>query len=92
MSNPICVKCEVEFRPEKNGIYVQEMCHEDKETYKVWCADKWKCPICGAEIVVGFATNPLFGNWNEDCKERTEKLIASGAVIIRNYEQKRKEA
>lgn len=83
---PVCVKCECEFRPEKNGVYVREMCNKNEDTYKVWCADKWKCPICETEIVVGFGGNPLFGNWNEDCKARMDQLEQRGAVIIKDNE------
>ena len=86
MSKMICVKCEVALRPAVNGVYVQEMYNKNKDTYKVWCADIWKCPICGIEVVSGFGNKPCFGNWDDDCEERLQKLINRGAVIIKDRE------
>ncbi len=56
---PVCVKCEVELRPEKNGFKVIDMFQHNTKAYKIWDADKWKCPKCGIEVVVGFGNKPL---------------------------------
>lgn len=47
---PVCVKCEREMRCEKNGIRVGG---KEVPTW-VRYGDKFKCPSCGFEIVVGF--------------------------------------
>jgi len=51
---PVCVECRVEMRPETNGIGVLDMANFGP--YKIWHADKWKCPKCGYEIVMGFGS------------------------------------
>jgi len=48
---PVCVKCQVDMKPEKNGVGLLDMA--EFGPYKVWDADLWKCPECGCEVVVG---------------------------------------
>ncbi|MFH1742829.1 MAG: hypothetical protein ABIH23_27820 [bacterium] len=55
----VCVKCEIEFRPEENGVHVHELMHNDTEIYKIWDADLWKCPSCGTLVVAGFGQKPF---------------------------------
>lgn len=86
MPNPICVKCQVEFKVEENGINIVEMFQKNKEVYKIWSADKWKCPLCGIEIVYGFGAMPLIEN-GEDTKAYLQELINKHATIIFDYEQ-----
>lgn len=85
MPKPICVKCEVEFKVEENGVNVVEMFQKNKEIYKIWSADKWKCPLCGIEIVYGFGISPLIEN-GEDTKTYLQELKNNNAEIIFNYE------
>ena len=54
MPKLLCVKCQVELRPETNHFIVLE-----KEANRIIEADKWKCPGCGIEIVAGFASTGL---------------------------------
>lgn len=69
---PICVPCERFYRPIKNGsAFVEGMptgginAAPGKaqpwtwKPYKLWMGDKWACPDCGAEIIVGVGMNPL---------------------------------
>lgn len=66
MPRPVCVPCARFYRTEKNGFRLTEsmpavdgakpgknFAHQWKP-YKLWCADKWKCPGCGHEMVTGF--------------------------------------
>ena len=54
MQQPICCKCRIVMRCEKNHFIVRDLEAEGfPSTY--WVADKWKCPVCGHEIVTGFA-------------------------------------
>lgn len=59
MPKIICAKCEVEFRPEENGIHVHELMREGTAIYKIWDADLWKCPGCGILVVSCFGLQPL---------------------------------
>jgi len=87
VSKPICVKCEVEFRMEKAGIYVKEMFRKNKEVYKLWSADLWECPRCGAQIVFGFGNNPLVHHADEEkMKAKLKELETGEQVVIHNLE------
>lgn len=54
---PVCVSCEVDMYPEKNGIGVLDMV--DTDPYKLWSADMWQCPRCSYQIIIGFGHNPV---------------------------------
>ena len=68
---PICVPCQRFFRIAKTGFFFTEMMPkgntarpglkspEQWQPYKVWIGDKWACPDCGAEIVVGIGHQPI---------------------------------
>lgn len=70
MPKPVCVKCALFFRPEKNGVHwvegkpVGEMMDGKPVNgtwtgYKLWQSDLWECKGCGAEIIVGHALRPI---------------------------------
>jgi len=65
---PVCVKCKREMRPETNGVGVLDMANFGP--CQVWDADKWKCPVCGIEIVVGFAQGPIARHHDKEFFER----------------------
>ena len=88
MPKMVCVKCEVALRPKKNGVYVQEMYMENKKTYKIWCADLWKCPICRAEIVSGFGSEPKMFAFQGDADAEIERLKQLGRIVIKDQELK----
>ena len=76
---PVCVKCECEFRPEKNGIGLLDMASYGP--VKIWEADLYKCPKCGTEIVVGFGQRAArehyqdgFGDWVAYKKEHSQVI------------------
>jgi hypothetical protein len=41
------------------------MYKDDREIYKIWDADLWKCPGCGVKIILGFADNPLAEHFSD---------------------------
>ena len=63
--SPVCVKCQVEMRPETNGVGVLDMASFGP--YKIWDADKWQCPGCKYEIVVGFGSQALAEHYQQEC-------------------------
>lgn len=65
MPRPICVKCEIEMRPKKNGVTVEEFTEEGL-SYKLWMGDLWECPICQASVIVGFGARSLAEHWHTD--------------------------
>ena len=54
---PVCAKCQVEMRPERNGVGLLDMA--DYGPVQIWDADLWQCPKCGYEIVAGFGQRPI---------------------------------
>lgn len=73
ISNYICVKCEKEMRPEKNGVYIEEHMN-DGSPYKIWHADLWKCPVCGTELICGFAINPTAHHFEDHYSEEQKRV------------------
>ena len=86
MAKRICVKCETEFRPEINGVIVAEMFQKNQKIYKLWEADLWKCPLCGFEIIAGFAQYPFTEHFKDNCEEVLEKAKQAGRKIVYDYE------
>lgn len=74
---PVCVKCGVEMRPETNGVGLLDMA--DFGPCRIWDADKYKCPTCSHEIVVGFAQGPVAhhvqANFNEFVSDYRERNL-----------------
>ena len=68
----ICVKCQVELRPKKNGIDAVEMGTAGPLT--VTCADLWYCPSCGYELIIGFAKKPFSQHFEEGFKEPPDSI------------------
>jgi hypothetical protein len=74
---PVCVPCQRFFRPAKNGFaFIEGMPDgsalpgkaepEHWHPYKLWVGDKWNCPDCGAEIIVGVARHPVSEHYYDD--------------------------
>jgi predicted RNA-binding Zn-ribbon protein involved in translation (DUF1610 family) len=90
---PVCVKCEVELRPEKNSVglvdYMTLGEGEDEKTdpSQVWEADLWKCPVCGYEIVTGFGNSPV-STLHESNFQRILTRYSTVSLLISNRDQK----
>jgi len=75
---PICVPCQRFFRPKKNNFFFIEGMPigaraepgtsepEKWKPYKIWAADKYECPDCGAVILSGFARRPIAEHYQAD--------------------------
>ena len=61
---PVCVKCQVELTPEKNGVGLLDMASFGP--YKIREADLWKCPSCDYEIVIGFGQEAIAEHYQEE--------------------------
>ena len=57
MPKMVCVTCQTELKIKKNGIACIETVGEQRQPCNVIQCDKWKCPVCGLEILAGFALN-----------------------------------
>ena len=72
MSHYICVKCQKQMRPEKNGVFVLEKA--DFGPYQIWHADLWKCPQCEVEIIAGFGARPYAEHYEPGFTGFLEKI------------------
>jgi hypothetical protein len=85
MPRPICVKCQTDFRPHNNDVVAIETMNGG-EDYKAWCADLWKCPSCGEEIIIGFGKDAFAEHYQNDFKDKIKTLEEGGMLICRSYD------
>jgi hypothetical protein len=71
---PICVDCQIEMEPRKNHYVVEVMA--GAEPYQKIAADKFGCPNCNIEVVVGFANKPLAECWQPEYQTHVTDLKA----------------
>ena len=53
----------------------------NEKPYRLWHGDKWGCPSCGAEIVIGFGLKPLAEHFQPDFSETVRKYDEVDGVI-----------
>ncbi len=85
---PICVKCQVFFRPKKNDYWFTEGAPkipnaplgtaepESWRPYKIWAADLYECPCCKAQILAGFGREPISISHHIGFKDHMKRLGA----------------
>jgi hypothetical protein len=83
---PICVPCQRFFRPSRNGFAFIEgmpsgndarpgLAEPDRwRPYKLWIGDQWKCPDCGATIIVGVAHQPVSEHYQPNFKDAVRQF------------------
>lgn len=81
MLKPICVSCEVEYRPKRNGTPVIEMFSDPPRPYKIWNADTWRCPSCGHEIVKGYSLKPIAIHFEEGFEEMYRQVMGQDPIF-----------
>lgn len=94
---PVCVPCQMFFRPKKTGFYFTEgmpidtvepappgtEAPEKWEPYKLWVGDLWECRGCGTQIVVGVAGSPISEHYMEDFHDMQQRL--NGQWQVNDY-------
>jgi hypothetical protein len=53
-----CVDCGIPFRCDRNGVLVIFRDAGDGRPYKVYDADRWRCPACGTLVLSGYGKEP----------------------------------
>lgn len=82
---PICVRCQLFFKPHKNGVAFEEGMpisgHNARTNqitnwgpYKLWLGDLWKCRGCGAEIIVGVGQHAVAEHFQTHYEREREIL------------------
>jgi hypothetical protein len=85
MPKMVCVPCEVELKPQENGVLVIETAAFGP--YKVWYADLWRCPKCDHETVAGFGNGPLKEHFEDGFEEWLDIAKAKASHIIYDNEK-----
>lgn len=65
----VCIGCKVEMQCDKNQHGVEltsSVGGVELQPYQIWDGDRYACPGCGVEIVVGFGRGPIAETFNED--------------------------
>jgi len=71
MPRMVCVKCQIKLKIKRNGVHVVETFGVDSdEPYKLWRADLWECPDCGAQVVSGFGASNYAEHYEADFAEQ----------------------
>jgi len=77
---PVCAKCQQDMVCAKNGVAVLDVTGDGTD-YKITMADKWKCNICGCEVVVGFAQHALVHHYEPRFAAAIEFLSNKGLLV-----------
>jgi len=80
---PVCVKCKTEFEPYNNDTVVVDM--HGGIAQEIWMADTWRCPTCGAEIVVGFGFDAVHSRPIDNIDTGIKTFQSSGYLVHYNY-------
>jgi len=81
MPKLVCCKCEIELKIDKSGVAVIETFNSPAKPYKIWNADRWVCPECGAKIVAGFSANPIAEHYHDDFPDVLQRVLATETVV-----------
>ena len=84
MPKMICTPCQVELRISKSGVAVIEHAHFGP--CKVWSADEWACPNCGATIVAGFGNHPIHEHYEPDFQDGLDHIAKHPEIIRLDFE------
>lgn len=63
---PICVKCNLEMRPDTNGVTVLLMAYDPPQPYEAYGADLVKCPNCDMQVITGAAYNAFWMHFHDE--------------------------
>lgn len=77
MPKIICVDCQAEYVPAKNGAYLIETFTPERLPYKIWMTDALRCPVCGTVIIAGLADKPFAEHYQPDFPAVLQKVMES---------------
>ena len=68
---PICVKCQKEYKVEKQGVTTELMTTFSSKpaSLELYDSDLWECPMCGHQIIGGFGQRPFAQHFEENYQE-----------------------
>lgn len=90
MTKLVCSKCEVELLIAKSGVAVIE--HASFGPYKLWMADEWRCPNCGATIIAGFGDKAASEHYQPSFVGTLASLAQHPEIVRHDYENQAQRA
>ena len=94
MKPPICAPCKRQMEVQKNGVWwvnmrsfsvknngnyplgIDRIYH--KAPYKATSCDRWRCPMCGQEVLTGFAPSSVevdVDRFLSECLKMGEEIV-----------------
>lgn len=89
MPRPLCVKCQVEYEPERNDVVVERVSRGG--SHRLWAADLWACPVCGHQIVIGYGDRAYAESTEPDYPFKVETAKRSGALYRSQIDGRRQD-
>ncbi len=74
-----CASCRTSLRPRKNDIDVVVEDGEGKP-WRLWSADLWECPSCGARSILGFGAHHYAEHYEADFDDVLARVEKRGHV------------
>lgn len=84
MPKIVCVGCQVEYRPDTNGVTVIDMFQRPPRPCKLYEGDMWRCPGCGHQIVAGLGQR-YAEHFQSDFDEKLAQALSKPHAY--NYER-----
>lgn len=75
MPKLVCSSCQLEYTVKKTGVHVVE--YAEFGPYKLWEADEWECPGCGATICAGFGDNAISEHYESKFQQILDKFTST---------------
>lgn len=79
MPYPVCIPCKRQYKCDKVGVYFVES--TGREPYRMWAADRYKCPGCGHEILHGFGNDAIIAKHQDDFEARVIVAKNLGTIV-----------
>jgi len=70
---PVCGICNVEMQCEKTGAHWVTYSKRD-EPYQIYRCDKFICPKCKAQVLVGFGNSPVKEHYQDGFESYLEEI------------------
>ncbi len=95
---PICVKCERFMRLKKSGVgFIEGMPAWGPRLppagragegmwrpYKLWMGDRWHCPDCSSEVIVGCGLQPISEHYMADFQREVDSWCGKDPLMVKD--------
>lgn len=75
----ICLTCQMEMTPDRNGALIKAQRRDDADgtphDYYIVSGDRYRCPVCDATIITGFANRPMAEHFESEKWSQLEPFI-----------------